>query len=64
MTGREYGPFWICASCNAQNHEIDSECAYCEAHECYVTGADWVAAGRPENCDMPCSRCGKMVRSR
>lgn len=24
------GPFWYCNVCDAQNHELDGECQYCE----------------------------------
>ena len=50
--------FWYC-ECGAQNHVSDSDCQFCDKHECYVTGDDWVKAGRPDDpSGLPCSRCG------
>jgi hypothetical protein len=37
-------PFWHCNVCNAQNHETDGECQYCECLG---------AACKRDNCDGP-----------
>ena len=52
-------PFWRCEECGAQNHEIDAECAYCDRHECYISGETWERFGRPDSfAHIPCDRCG------
>jgi hypothetical protein len=60
-TSRRF-PFWICSNCGSQNHEIDAECQFCDAHECYVRGEDMpkTADGEwDETAPTFCSRCGK-----
>jgi hypothetical protein len=50
-------PFWRCEACGAQNHELDSACQFCEAHEHATAAADYNAAA-PEG-PQKCSRCGE-----
>jgi predicted ATP-dependent serine protease len=50
-------PFWRCEACGAQNHEIDGECQFCDAHEHYTRSEDFDAAN--PNGPQKCSRCGE-----
>lgn len=55
-------PFWYCNVCEAQNHEIDGTCQYCEClgAECKRDNCD--GPGHPglddayydDGCDKPC----------
>lgn len=49
--------FWCCKKCNAQNHEIDANCQFCDDHEHYTTSAEW------NNLDpdgpQSCTHCSK-----
>lgn len=49
--------FWICEECDAQNSEFDSDCQFCDAHECYLNRED--AAKTVPGTKPLCSACGK-----
>lgn len=52
-------PFWHCEACGAQNHELDAECQFCDAHEHYTDVTVFDTAWDPEG-PQKCSHCGEM----
>lgn len=49
---------WTCDECGEQNHVLDAECQFCDAHEHYTQWNDYDAA-KPD-APQKCSACGVM----